>query len=318
MENIKKIAVLLLVVNIAVVIYFGQSILKEIRELKDTQSSQYVNLTHQVINQGNHLLGSIENLINNSINPIDGFKHSVLNMDPAEKRGDVEFELVINESSPNSKLIGELKELGGTNSVQVEFERLEGLTYRSIVYLALDKNYEVDIYEKTNDGATKKLNISDMAVHLYNEIYAERIQGLGSGTSSTADELEYRYSFRTTRELVEGTEIAQVIIEARDDQQNVIQEFTSEASTGSVYSAELEDKYKVALAAGYIDPIMTFGEYAAQYGEEVGESDQPYEIYYVAKTFTKDELSEHWEMFRNGSYTFTIKVIFEDGIEISL
>lgn len=320
MENIKKWAIVLLIVNLVVVIYYGQSIKKEIRAVKVEHASYFQNLSNQISNQGNNLSSSMEYLIRESNNLITEYKHKIVNTDLAQKRGDIEFEVVIKESSSNSKIIGEFKELDSTNSYEVEFEQIEGLTYRGNIKLALDKNYEVLIYEQMNDGATRKLNNSEISLHLYNEVYANRIQSLGSGTSTTADELTYTYSFRFTTDIIEGADIAKVLLEATDDKQNIIAEYdiTSSISAGSFHSAQLADKYRLAVASGEIDAGMAFDDYAAEFGDEFVDTEQSYLEYSVEKRFTKDELDENWEMFSDGRYYFTVKVIFEDGIEIRL
>jgi|GEM_PF-2684095 len=320
MENIKKWAIVLLLVNMAVVIYYGQSIKKELRAVKDEQTSNYHNLSNQIITQGNNISSSMEYFIRENNNLIADYKHRIVNTDLTSKSGDIEYELVIKESSSNSKIIGEFKELDSNNSYRAEFEHTEGLTYRSKTTLALDKNYEVHIYEQMNDGATKKLNTSEIYLLLYNEVYADRIQGLGSGTVTSDDRITYEHSFKFTGDIIEGANIDKVILQVIDSQQNIFNEYdiTNQVSTKTIHNAELEDKYKVALASGQLEYEMTFDKYVAQYGSELEEKGHPYILYNAEKSFTKDELNEDWEMIRDGRYYFTLKVIFEDGIEVQL
>lgn len=324
MELVKKMTVLLLVVMIALVIYYGQSIKKELRAIQEENASLYQNYLNQTINHGNHVLSSMENLILENNNFIVDYKHKILNVDLAGKSGEIEFEVIMKEVGSNRSIVGQFEELGGTDSYPVEFERLEGLTYRTIINLDLDKNYKLQLYEVADDGATRQLNNNQISLHLYNEFYANRIQSLGSSTTTSADRIVYQHSFGFTGEKIEGADIDKVILEAMDEQQNVIAEFdiTSSVVIRTNHNAELEDQYRLALASGQLAYEMTFQEYLAEFGYALEDTEAGIGTsslqYSVEKTLTEADLPEYWDLITNGNYYFTLKVIFEDGIEIKM
>ena len=320
MDNLKKWAMLLLILNMGIVIYYGQSIKKEIRVNRTLNERQVQDITNQILYQSSQITQNIRTIINERDNLVTNFNYTILKTNDQLNTGEVELVITLKESSKNSNVIGEFQVLGSSQTYTVVFDKRDGLTYRGLIDIPLNHNYELNLYEQTENETNKQLNTTVYSLHFYNEFYADRISRLGSYTSTNGQRLTYKLEFKYANDHGFNKDIDKITLQFVNSRLDTTTEFdvTNKLSSQVTYDKQLEDKYKIAIASGEISSELTYNDYVQQFHAQSSNEDNQALIYYIDVNLTQDDLAEHWEDVMKGNYYFNTVVIFEDGIAIQL
>ena len=133
------------------------------------------------------------------------------------------------------------------------------------------------MWEKSAATGQKQLNVYEQQLPLYDEFYTNRVTMNGGGTAISQDQHETYFAFTINDLRVSGTEMEQVLIQVWKG--NELSQLYDEIDVTERVKqrrgdyCEIEDKYKVALAAGLIEQTVSLEQFAIDNGYKPNLSD---------------------------------------------
>lgn len=259
----KKVIIILLVLNLLVMLYYGNALGKKIGNYQAQTSADMNVMQNNIMSLENRIINGVGNELRAQADRIAEVDYTLLDVDPVLKKAQLELKVTLKEVSPLAEISISYSAQDDDQSQAVALVEQSGLIYGTKLEMSLDNNYRFDVWEKSVATGQKKMNVSEQRLPLYDDFYTNRVSMNGSGTASSQDRLEMDFTFSINDLGVAGTEMEQVLVQVwKDNVQYDEVDVTQQLEQRTANYAQIENKYKVAIAAGQIDQSVSLEQFA--------------------------------------------------------
>ncbi|MCR8659205.1 hypothetical protein [Paenibacillus endoradicis] len=280
----QKVIIVLLVLNLIVMLYFGNSLGKKINNY-EVQTNEIMNsIQNNMISLENGIINGVGNELRAQADKIARVDYTLIDVDPVQKKAQIGIVITLKEVSPLAEISISYSAQDDEESKEAVLVNQSGLIYGSKLEMSLDHNYRFDVWEKSASTGQKKLNVSEQLLPLFDDIYANRVTMNGSGTGISQDQLDVDFSFSIKDLGFTGMEMEQVLMQIlKDNEQYDEIDVTGQIEQHAGNYAQIENKYKVSIAAGQIDQSVTLEQFAIDNGYEPEQGEQDVNLQYSYK-----------------------------------
>jgi hypothetical protein len=310
-EGKQKFIIVLLVINLIVVSYFGVTIKNNIEDSYQTINSQIQNVKTTVYNLENRISDTIEDALEQEKNRIEESNFKYQKIDIEAKKAVIYFSAKLESLSANSKILLAYNEENSTSCKEVEMKKINGLTYGAIVDLSIKNNYEYDIIERSNDGAEVVLNIHKKRCSLYDEFFTYRISNNNSGNGRSRQSASYNMGFAVNDFDLEEYGVDKIQLKVYYDDKLIKEDDVTDKVISGI-DQEAFEKYKLAVASGEI--VSESVEARAEYMSNIKSDDTKLDNYfYEFEIVYKDYPELDLDMDKAENISIEMIVTCKDG-----
>lgn len=265
-EGKQKFIIILLVINLIVVSYFGVTIKNKIEDTFWNIESQVQNVRTAVYNIDNEVKSAVSNALEQERNRVVEAEYDYQKIDSKAKKAVIYYSVKLKSVNANSKIFLAYNEENSTYCKEVEMKKINGLTYGVVVDLSLEKNYEYDIIERSDNGAEAVLNTRRYNCSLYDEFFEYRVMENNYGAGKSEDSANFHMYFSVNDFDLSDNAVDNVELKVYYDNKVIKQEdITDKVIVGA--DQEALEKYYIAVASGEIESTVST-EYVRNYKSE--------------------------------------------------
>ncbi|MDF2926566.1 MAG: hypothetical protein K0R57_5480 [Paenibacillaceae bacterium] len=308
-----KAALVLLTANLLAVIYYGHSIKKEVASTRNETASVMSNVQREMMNLESRIINGIGNEIKTQGNKVENVNYEYKDIDPVRKTAVVDLTVTLKEVSGTAKVLVAYSAEGNGPSGEAELTLRSGLTYGAQFEVSAERNYLLQVWEKSESGDQRQLNAYEERLSLYDEIYARRVTVDTRGTAVSKEKLEADFSFSVSNTEIPDMGIKKVRLQVMKnnvlyDEVDVTARIQQSGSDG-----QIRDRYNLAVASGQIDPSVTLEQFARQNPSPEKPDGRTHYLYFHTVTFAKDYLELKLNQESAHQLSFRLAIEFQDG-----
>lgn len=315
-EDKQKVIIVLLMINILLICYFGISITGKLDNRDDVLLNQINNVSNSVANLENSVSENIQSVLEARYNMIDTTEYKYANIDAVNHKATINLSVNLKTVKPNSRIYLAYSEIDANNVQEIEMTKKEGISYGASVEWNLNKNYQYDVIERIDGGGEALLNSNKQYLYLYNEFYENRVQMLGSGSGRSNEQLDLDYSFSVNDFGMEEFGLDRVLLEVGYEGKVIDSiDITDRIASGT--GSDMIDQYKIAIASGEIDASMSIKEFEKNMGfrQEDKNDTRTYYSYTHSIHYDTDYPEQDLDLTKAENMTIKLIITCKDGYQ---
>lgn len=316
--NKGKAILVLLALNLVLMLYFGITLGRKIEANRIQTLSEVAGLNNQLLMMNDSIASRVNEALNAQADRIEQAEYRIVDVDSEADTARVDLTVSLKEAASGSQIYLSYYSSEQKEPQTAELSLKEGLLYGAEIGLSPGHNYYYDVWEESGSGK-RKLNVNERPLPLYDDLYTGRVQFEGGGTSSSDERLEANFAF-TVRDLGwEAAQLDQAVIEVLLNGRMIDeQDITGRLQVSSAAYGMLEDKYRLMVASGQLEPSVSLEEFAEMqdYLPETTDPANGGDTRYTYKhriEFGQDYPDMKLDMDSARDLSLKLKLIFKDG-----
>lgn len=319
--NKGKAILILLALNLVLMLYFGITLGRKIEANRTQTGSEVAALNNQILMMNESIASRVNDALNAQADRLEQADYRIVDVNSETDTARVDLNISVKEASAGSTLYMSYYSSGQKEPQTAELSLKEGLLYGAEIGLSPGHNYYYDVWEESGSGK-RKLNVNERSLPLYDDLYTGRVQFEGGGTALSDERLEADFAF-TVRELDwEAAQLEQAVIEVQLNGRIIDeQDVTGLLQPSSASYGILEDKYRLMVASGQLEPSVSLEEFAEMQGHQPETTDPANggDTRYTYKhriEFGQDYSDQKLDMDAAQGLSLKLKLHFKDGFTL--
>jgi hypothetical protein len=307
MEKNKKYNIIIigLIVAIALIINHNIQLRREMGYLSNRITNMERNIYNGLDDLSDDISYSIENLLNEQKNLVTNYNFVYKGVDTKTGIVKAQIYFMLKQSDSNGSVNLNVSTQNNSTGKDYECVSTNGINYTCEVEIPFKDNYIINIYEKSDNQSTKKLNSHAYTNNIKNE-FENRIHILGMGTRYVKNQTEYAFSLQNKTFGEQDFKVKSVVVKAFYEDKEV---FTKDVTDYNIVNYEARERLMLMIAAGDVDskavPEIEYSKISTDdQGNEYGN--------YIIKIL-HSETGVPMEFNNHPDYRFKIIITFNNG-----